>query len=389
MASTAMLMDNISVHCSFLEEFCSSACYNEPTEAVEESFEELRVSLAVCVEVAGQGQGRLLIRLCDWLPVAIKKCIDMTPGILLVSKDAVTVHARVFEILCAVVELVVAMLANHSDLQNPTATLLGLLSFCLDSKNRYYRFRRDRSIQREIVPHVTRLQDVLQVPGCAARETCASVDKVYYGCSRSNTHTRTKEPCAHVHCCFRREGNKHNDSIIIYLGLLFGNSSYGNGYKYVCQILCQQEDLCSGNFLLIGHLLHPLQLLKTLPIKGKGFVKDFPFADLQDAFDTMSYNLFQYLKNKIKVIPAAEGRSSDNVGAGQPAIEIVLRQFHAARCWNCLCTNGDFVGHLQNLIWASLFRRCEFLTLCEEIKATIEPISQQSLRYKILTTLLF
>lgn len=115
------------------------------------------------------------------------------------------------------------------------ATVFEMVSLYFDSNNQFYKLRKEKVLHREVVVPATRLQSVLEVPGSVVRVSGGgkSHGNVHFYCSHSKLMLRNGKPSSHESCI----PNFEFGSVLVYLAYLFGTSSFGNGYEYICWVL--------------------------------------------------------------------------------------------------------------------------------------------------------
>lgn len=337
-------------------------------QAQTEAFRRLSQGFADALDVAtsGSDEATKLGPFCTLLPGVIKKCVEIAPRHVPVGKVD-DMQYQMIDIFSRVVELVVALLANPANYVNrhypskpvhlepllrPSVNnLLQALSHCLDLENQFYKFRQQHSVQKEIVVHPSQLKNALKVTGCFVKVCGACDGKIFCYCSQTRAVSALGISCQHD-CCTKLPVHQEQDVLLTYIAHLFGTSCYGNGFKYILDIL-QDSQIHIMSMMIIGFLVTPLALLKSM----RWAEADTFLQELRQAYEDVAYKVFRHAN----VVRKQSWTS--------PLIEM-LHQLHTAVCWGFGCVQVEIVGlacHLQIMMWSRWLRMNRYSDLCKEV----------------------
>lgn len=251
------------------------------------------------------------------LPPAIKRCLEENSTVLLGCNDS---NVHIFETLCDLVELLVAILsrARSSFCTSVLVVSLQALADILDTGSGFP--------DSMVTVHAERLKSVLMVPGFRVCEYGDATRRIHFFCSKRNyVGSFTCECCTPKHLdqaetSYLNNSTENEDAgfaycasehvnlyKVAYLASLIERTTYGNGYEHILGVLSQPEPF---SIEVVEALLRPFSKIATMiPLE---FVKGV--ADVCEG-------LLVYLEGALKAI----------INTSEIVAIVAVRKFNATK----------------------------------------------------------
>lgn len=317
-------------------------------------------SISVAIQFVGLGANNSLLSFCTRLPNAVKKCLNNAG--LMQLKEREDVQGQMFELLCRVVEILVAMMKSVSKDSSKFPlfrNLVEVLIVLMDTESVYYKLRSSEKDMIHILVEPSRLESVLRLCGVSVRV----IGSGYFPPACRQKMKQIGESCP---SCIRPSPC---DAVILYLRWLLSSSPHGNGYLCILDVLKYLKNSPEDNtFLNVGILLQPVAKYCRSFATGR--------ETLEEKLCDVRHLIFQFLE---KAILARHDEFSPNfstVIAEYTAFRRLISYLHAVSS----STNVSVAGILQTQAW----ERClepsgQAVIACtgveEAVKSTLPPTS--------------
>ncbi|KAG0611123.1 hypothetical protein M758_7G117400 [Ceratodon purpureus] len=328
------------------------------------------ISKAMVVAMKGR---RELAAFCNLLKPVLEEIMN-SKEVVRAWIEQEDVQAQLFEVLCKVTELTVLLLATHNSPDRMIETtdtryLVDTMeALCVVFKmNAYFTMRMERGLTRNLLIHPARVESAIQVPGyfVRVRDRGVTNEPLYY-CSRDGINHRGRE-CGKG-CC---DSQSKNDAILVQLSCLMGRSLYGNGYKFIMEMLIHFKEY---PLRLLEALFKILATLSFVPTGEKVFCKEDAtgrkvLLGIQESFfNGLCQRMFHYLK---KSIDAVEGDPMD-VEYILDSLTSIVRDMHTISFLGSRTATGDLAGQLQLALWEAYIEKGIHWNACASIGDILE-----------------